>query len=81
MGERMKILLTADAVGGVWQYSMDLARGLRRLGVDTVLAVMGPSPSEEQLTSAAGEPDLKVIDTGLALDWLAEDAVRLKEAA
>jgi glycosyltransferase involved in cell wall biosynthesis len=81
MGERLKTLVTADAVGGVWQYSVDLARGLRGLGVETILAVMGPSPTEEQLASAGGVPDLKVVDTGLALDWLAEDAVGLEKAA
>ena len=81
MGERLKILLTADAVGGVWQYSLDLARGLRGLGIDTLLAVLGPSPTEEQLASAGGVPGLQIIDTGLALDWLAEDAAQLQEAA
>ena len=81
MGERLKILVAADAVGGVWQYSVELARGLRGLGIDTVLAVMGPPPSEEQRASAGGVQDLEVINTGLALDWLTEDAVRLNEAA
>ena len=81
MKERLKLLATADAVGGVWQYSIDLARGLAGLGVDTVLAVMGPSPSEEQLAQAGSVAGLSLIDTGLALDWLAEDADSLRQAA
>ncbi|MBV9901127.1 MAG: glycosyltransferase family 4 protein [Alphaproteobacteria bacterium] len=76
-----RVLVTADAVGGVWQYSLDLARGLSRLGIATVIAVMGPSPSEEQRTAAGAIPGLKLIDTGLALDWLAEDGAALRAAA
>lgn len=75
-----RALLTADAVGGVWQYSLDLARGLSRLGVETVLALMGPSASEEQQAAAAAVPGLELIDTGLALDWLAEDSASVARA-
>ena len=70
----MKILLTADAVGGVWQYATDLARGLSELGVETVLAVLGPSPTKAQLKAAATIRGLTLVDTGLPLDWLAADA-------
>ena len=38
----MKILMTCDVVGGVWQYANDLARGLAGEGVEVVLAVLGP---------------------------------------
>jgi glycosyltransferase involved in cell wall biosynthesis len=81
MTAKLKVLITADAVGGVWQYSVDLARGLAGLDIETVLAVMGPSPSAEQIASAKSVPGLRLVDTGHALDWLAEDAVSLKEAA
>ena len=76
-----RILVTADAVGGVWQYSVDLARGLAPLGVETVLAVMGPAPSPEQRRMAEGVPGLELVETGLALDWLAEDDGALRRAA
>jgi len=69
----MRILLTADAVGGVWQYSTDLASGLSVLGIETVLAVMGPSPSNEQRENARSIPGLTLIETDLPLDWLADD--------
>jgi len=76
-----RVLVTADTVGGVWQYSLDLARGLSRLGIATVIAVMGPSPTQEQHAAAGAIPGLKLIDTGLALDWLAEDGAALRAAA
>ncbi|HEX9932114.1 MAG TPA: glycosyltransferase family 4 protein [Allosphingosinicella sp.] len=77
---KIRVLVTADAVGGVWQYSIDLARGLSRLGAETVLAVMGPSPSDEQVAAAAGVEGLELVDTGLPLDWLAENATALRAA-
>ena len=77
----MKILMTADAVGGVWQYGTDLARGLARLGIETVLAVLGPAPSERQRALAKRVPGLRLVETGLALDWLAEDGRALANAA
>ncbi|MDP9034476.1 MAG: glycosyltransferase family 1 protein, partial [Myxococcota bacterium] len=36
-----KVLMTADAVGGVWTYAVELAGELGRAGVETVLATMG----------------------------------------
>ena len=72
-----RLLLTTDAVGGVWQYSLDLARALEPLGIETVLAVLGPPPSPGQREAAKG---LWLIDTGLPLDWLAKDAAALNGA-
>ncbi|HEX9954487.1 MAG TPA: glycosyltransferase family 4 protein [Allosphingosinicella sp.] len=72
----MKVLITADAVGGVWQYSTELAAGLSRLGIESVLAIMGPAATAEQ-RKAASIPGVDVVETGLALDWLAEDGAAL----
>ena len=63
------ILLTTDTIGGVWQYATDLARALRPLGYDSVIALLGPPPSDAQRAEAA---DLHLIDTGLPLDWLSD---------
>ena len=64
-----RLLLATDAVGGVWTYSIELARGLRDLGVEVLIASMGPSPTAVQLCEADG---LRVLATSLPLDWLAE---------
>src|SRR3954469_10125574 len=40
-----KVLMTTDAVGGVWTYTLDLARALNRRGIDVTIAGMGPRPS------------------------------------
>lgn len=67
----LRVFMTADAVGGVWQYALDVAEGLRRHGVETLLAVLGPSPSDDQMQRAKAV-GLDVIATGLPLDWTAE---------
>ena len=64
---RLRVLLVTDAVGGVWIYSLELARALKPLGIETLLAVMGPSPTRAQRDEAA---DFELIDTALPLEWL-----------
>ena len=44
-----RLLITADAVGGVWRYATDLAHALVPHGVETTIAVLGPEPSDAQL--------------------------------
>lgn len=68
-----RLLMTTDAVGGVWRYSLDLARGMARL---PILAVLGPSPSHAQHKEAAAL-GLQLIETGLPLDWTAENEAAL----
>lgn len=63
----MRVLLTADAVGGVWTYATDLADGLAAAGVEVTLAVLGP---DERRTAGAGVETIALPD--VALDWLAE---------
>ncbi|HEX5237147.1 MAG TPA: glycosyltransferase family 4 protein [Sphingomicrobium sp.] len=72
-----RILVATDAVGGVWVYSVELARALGELGVEAVLAVMGPSPDECRREAAAG---LRLIDTGLPLDWLETSPAELRHS-
>ena len=76
----LRILLTTDAVGGVWTYSLDLARELSRNGIEIVLAVLGPPPPDAAVEAARAIPGLELIATGLTLDWLAESPEQVLEA-
>src|SRR6185437_671682 len=60
-----------------WVYSVELARALAEFGIEAVLAVMGPSPDEGRREDAAG---LRVIDTGLPLDWLETSPAELRRS-
>jgi glycosyltransferase involved in cell wall biosynthesis len=74
-----RVLMTADAVGGVWTYALDLARGLARTGVVVTLVVFGPSPSPDQVRAAHAIPGLSLIDNGLPLDWMAAEQAEILE--
>jgi glycogen synthase len=74
-----RLLMTADAVGGVWTYALDLARGLAPAGVETTLAVIGPSPSADQVAEAHSVPRLSLVDTRLPLDWMAAEPAEILE--
>ncbi|PCD03500.1 glycosyl transferase family 1 [Sphingomonas spermidinifaciens] len=76
-----RLFMTADAVGGVWQYAVDLAAALAPLGTRTTLALLGPGPSEAQRRAAEAVPGLRLIETGLPLDWLARDEAAVRYAA
>ncbi|WP_406855066.1 glycosyltransferase family 4 protein [Alsobacter sp. KACC 23698] len=78
---RRRILVTADAVGGVWTYALDLARGLADRDVGVVLAVLGPAPDPLQRAVAAAVPGLELVETGAPLDWTAETEAELDDAS
>ncbi len=80
-GAPRHVLMTADAVGGVLSYAVDLATGLASRGVRTTLAVLGPSLSEAQRRDLAGMTGVQLVETGLPLDWLAADADEVLVAA
>jgi glycosyltransferase involved in cell wall biosynthesis len=72
-----RLLLVTDAVGGVWTYSIELALALRPLGIESIIAVIGPSPSRKQREEAA---DFKLVDTGLPLEWLDTSPAAIRRA-
>lgn len=65
-----RVLMTTDAVGGVWQYSLHLARGLGQRGVETLLVSFGPKPTDEQKEQAKVVPGLNLLESDLALEWM-----------
>jgi glycosyltransferase involved in cell wall biosynthesis len=66
----MKVLMTADAVGGVWTYALDLAAGLAQHGIEVVLAVLGPPPSPAQRDAAGRITTLELVEIGTQLEWM-----------
>jgi phosphatidyl-myo-inositol alpha-mannosyltransferase len=76
-----RVLLSTDTVGGIWRYSIELARGFAMRGVQVTLATLGPPPAADQVAEADAVAGLELIVTDLPLDWLAENRVELAEAA
>ena len=76
-----RVLMTTDAVGGVWTYSLDLARGLSDSGAEVTLVTFGPQPSPDQLAEAEAIEDLTLVETGMPLDWLAKEPAEILECS
>lgn len=64
------VLMTADTVGGVWTYALELARGLAAEGVTTTLATMGELLAPDQRSEAARIPGLQVEESAFRLEWM-----------
>lgn len=64
------VLMTADAVGGVWTYALELARGLSARGARVTLAVMGPAASRAQRSEAALVRGLTLRECDHKLEWM-----------
>jgi len=71
-----RVLMTVDAVGGVWRYAVDLARGLNDAGIACLLVGSGPRPAAAAF-EGLGLPDTEWVWTGAPLDWMTEDEAAL----
>lgn len=65
-----RVLMTADIVGGVWTFALELAEVLGTHGIETVLAAMGGTPSEEQRAAAGRIPNLLLVAGDFKLEWM-----------
>jgi glycosyltransferase involved in cell wall biosynthesis len=70
-GRSRRILMTLDAVGGVWQYALGLAQQLQALGDFVVLAGVGPEPEPCDRREAEAFSTLEWLAS--PPDWLAAD--------
>lgn len=66
----LRVLMTADTVGGVWTYALELARALAPGGVRVSLATMGERPTAAQRREAGEVPGLEVFESAFRLEWM-----------
>jgi glycosyltransferase involved in cell wall biosynthesis len=64
----MKVLMTADTVGGVWTYAMELAHAAS--DIEFVIASMGRLPSDAQRATAAALPNVTLAGSDWKLEWM-----------
>jgi glycogen(starch) synthase len=64
----MKVLMTADTVGGVWTYCLELCAALPE--VRFVLAALGPPPSAAQKAAADRVKNLRLESHSCRLEWM-----------
>lgn len=65
-----RILMTADTVGGVWTYALELTRALQPYGIEVLLAVMGPRLSAAQHEDAHSIANLDLFKSDYKLEWM-----------
>lgn len=65
-----RILMTADPIGGVWNYVLELARGLADHGVEIALATMGQALTEAQRREVAEEVNVTLHESVFRLEWM-----------
>lgn len=65
-----RILMTADTIGGVWTYALDLISALEMHGVEVVLATMGAPLSSDQRRNSARLDNLEIRESAFKLEWM-----------
>jgi glycogen synthase len=75
-----RILMTADTIGGVWNYSIELAKALAGHGVQVDLATMGELPSDKQRHEASCVPGLSLHESTYKLEWMEDPWTDVVEA-
>jgi len=70
--DRLRVLLTTDTVGGVWQFAIELATQLARGGDAVLLAAMGREPDAAQRRQAAAIPGVEFQARPYKLVWMGD---------
>jgi glycogen(starch) synthase len=66
----MRVLMTADTVGGVWTYALELADALAQHDVEVVLATMGPRLSGAQRAELRRSSVVRAYAQDVKLEWM-----------
>jgi len=66
----MRVLMTTDTMGGVWNYCLQLASVLGRYGVEVDLATMGRAPTDAQRQAAMVLPNVQMHVSEFRLEWM-----------
>lgn len=62
--------MTADTVGGVWTYALELCRALAPHDVEVALATMGAPVSPRQREEACRLPNITIHESRFKLEWM-----------
>jgi len=62
--------MTGDTVGGVWTFTLELARAMGDRGIEVTLAAMGGHASRSQRAEAGKIRNLRLFTTPLKLEWM-----------
>jgi glycogen(starch) synthase len=66
------VLMTADTVGGVWTYAVELAAGLARRGTQVHVATMGAPVAPHQRAQLSPIAGVTLHESAFRLEWMAD---------
>ena len=62
--------MTADPIGGVWTYALELARALESHGIQIALASMGARVTREQYQQVLARKNVRLFESRYGLEWM-----------
>ncbi|HEU5414332.1 MAG TPA: glycosyltransferase family 4 protein [Candidatus Angelobacter sp.] len=77
----MHILVTADALGGVWTYTTELVTGLVRRGIKVTLVSFGDIPSAAQTHWLERLPQVDFRPTAFKLEWMQDSEADMEASS
>ncbi|MGI5836891.1 MAG: glycosyltransferase family 4 protein [Chloroflexota bacterium] len=76
----MRVLMTTDTVGGVWQYSLALVRGLvEQHGCDVLLVCFG-DPLERDIREMIPNGGVELVSLPFKLEWMPDALMEVHQA-
>lgn len=79
-GAPRRILMTADTVGGVWTYALELASALDMYDVQVTLATMGGCLNRDQRKQVRELRNVEVVESEFKLEWMQDPWVDVEKA-
>ena len=79
----MHVLLTTDAVGGVWTFTEELAAGLLRRGHQVTLVTLGRAldAGQRRWVSGMRSPLFQCVETEYRLEWMEDASADVERSA
>lgn len=68
----LKVLMTADTIGGVWTYALQLIAATAPYNVEYVLCSTGELPSSAQRDEVARLSNVRLLESSGKLEWMEE---------
>nr|WP_294929138.1 glycosyltransferase [uncultured Flavobacterium sp.] len=81
MADRLKILMTADTVGGVWTYALSLCKALEKYNTEVHLMAMGGMPGKHQLKQVKASNNIHLYCIDYKLEWMEDPWEDVQRAA
>ncbi|MGE5438621.1 MAG: glycosyltransferase family 1 protein, partial [Bacteroidota bacterium] len=67
-----RVLMTADTIGGVWTYALELSEALKDYAIEIYLATMGSPLTPRQKEALSKIENLRLFESSYKLEWMEE---------